>query len=724
MLHARSSRAVALVIGAAVGWSSPVAAQSLVYPRADRDAVVEDLHGEKVADPYRWLEEPDAPRTTQWLEAEGELAARYLARLRSRDAIRRRLESLSTFARTSVPWREANRLFFLRSEGRRAQPALYGQTSPNGAPRIVFDPDRFSPDGSTAIRDYAVSPDGRLLAYTVAEGGADAGVVRLRELATSRDLGETVRGALGSISWTRDGRGFYYVRPSTLDGSASEARIGKQFRYHPIGGSSSADRLLLEWPAEARWAYAMSSDDGRYEIVVAEKGAENELYAIDLHDPVRPNVAARPVRLLGDRPAFHTPIDVVGQTLYLRTSLDAPRTRVVALDLSHGASAALRTVVPETDEVIVDAVIAGDKLVVNYLADVTSRLRLFRLDGRPAGAITLPGPGAVGWPLGGRPSSSQLFFSFTSYLTPSTVYAADVRTGRTAPFHPPRVPFDASAYETRQLFYASKDGTRVPLFVTAKRGLRLDGTNPVMLTGYGGYGATMAPSYDPDVPLWLEMGGVYAVANIRGGGEYGEAWHRAGMLERKQTSFDDFIAAAEFLIAGRYTTASRLAIYGHSNGGLLVGAVVTERPDLFGAAIANAGHYDMLRFHKFTVGAGWIPEYGSPDDPAAFAWLRAYSPLHNVRAGTCYPATLLLAADHDDRVVPSHAYKFAAALQAAQACDAPILLRVAKGASHSYSSTETRVAERADMWAFVADRLGVHVRARAPRAFSTRRAAR
>jgi prolyl oligopeptidase len=430
------------------------------------------------------------------------------------------------------------------------------------------------------------------------------------------------------------------------------------------------------------------------------------MYALDLGDPTRPDAAAPLIQLLAERDAFHTPIDVVGSTLYVRTDLEAGRRRIVALELGEGSQARPRAIVPESPEVIVDAAIATDRLVVHYLADAASRLRVFTLDGEPAGEIGLPGIGAVGWPLYGRPSASDLFYSFASFLAPSTVYRYDLRSGVSAPFLPPHTPFDAGSYQTNQVFYTSKDGTRVPMFVTAAKDLERDGTHPTFLTGYGGYGTSRTPEYEPDIPLWLEMGGIYAVANLRGGGEYGEDWHRAGMLDRKQNTFDDFIAAAEHLIAERYTTADRLAIYGHSNGGLLVGAAVTQRPDLFAAAVADAGHYDMLRYHRFTVGAGWISEYGSPEDPRAFPHLLAYSPLHNVRTGACYPASLLLAADHDHTVVPSHAYKFAAALQTAQGCGAPILLRVAPNASHGYASREEQIAERADLWSFIAARLG------------------
>jgi prolyl oligopeptidase len=712
MPHATSQSTLApwlalLLLVAAV--PQRAAAQSLAYPAAARDDVVDDDHGTSVADPSRWLERSDDPRAAAWLTAESRLTAGFLTGLGDREAMRRRLTSLWDYARTDVPWREAGRIFYVRNAGLQPQPVVYSEAAPGAPPRVVLDPNAISPDGAVAVGEFVVSPDGRLLAYHTARGGADVGETRVRLIATGRDLGEVVGGTLSSVCWTRDSRGFFYVRPS------AERRVQKRVFYHALGQPQEKDRLVLDWGERARWVYVMASEDGRYALVVAEEGTENEIYAIDLGDPSRPDVAAPPVKLLGDVHAFHTPIDFVGDTLYVRTDLGAPKKRVVALDLGEGAGARPREVVPEAPDVIEDAAIAGGRLVVHYLADVKSRLRLFGLDGRPEGEIALPGIGAVGWPLGARVSAHDLFYSFTSYLTPSTVYRYDFETGKSTPFRAPRIPFDASAYETRQIFYTSKDGTKVPMFVTAARGLRLDGTHPTMLTGYGGYGATLAPEFQPDVALWLAMGGVYAVANLRGGGEYGEDWHRAGMLERKQNSFDDFISAAEYLVAERYTAPARLAIYGHSNGGLLVAAVVTQRPDLFGAAVANAGHYDMLRYHKFTAGANWIPEYGSPDDPAAFRYLRAYSPLQNVRPGTCYPAILLLAADHDDRVVPSHAYKFAAALQAAQGCAKPILLRVAANASHSYASKQEQIAERSDMWAFVASRLGVRAPA-TPRA--------
>lgn len=453
----------------------------------------------------------------------------------------------------------------------------------------------------------------------------------------------------------------------------------------------------------------MLSDDGRRAFLVEERGSGSWMNTIDLGDPKSPDLSAPLVPLLGDREARHTPMGTVGDTLYVFTDLDAPRGRVIALDLGEGVQARPRAIIPESADVIQWATVAGDRLAVQYLVDVKSQLRLFTLEGRPAGEVALPGIGALGWPVNGRYSAPEILYSFTSFLSPGTAYAYDLRTGTSTPFRPPHVPFDPGPYETRQVFYTSKDGTRVPMFITAKKAVRADGSNPVLLTSYGANGLIEGPDYRPDILLWLELGGVYAVANVRGGGEYGEEWHRAGNREHKQNSFDDFIAAAEYLVTQHYTVPGKIAMYGHSSGGLLIGAVMTQRPDLFAVALPSAGHYDMLRYHKFTVGAGWIPEYGSPDDSVAFGTLSAYSPLQHVRPGTCYPATLLLTADHDNTVVPSHSYKFAAALQAAQRCDRPILLHVTSDASHMYASQTTAIAERADLWAFVTERLGVRV---------------
>ncbi len=679
------------------------------YPATERDSTVDDYFGTMVADPYRWLEQMDSPATVAWVTMQRRLTDDYLARLRERQSIARRLGELWNHSRTDVPWREAGKLYFTENSGALRQPALYVADAPGATPRMILDPQWISPDGSIAVGEYAVSPDGRWLAYSVSKGG-DSAETRVRDLASGRDLGDTLHGAVSTPCWTFDGGGFFYwrPRPPRPGQSADTPRIEKQYYYHALGRPQTQDRILHEW-ADARWLYCVLSDDGSRAFLVAERGSAASIHAMELGRPTAPDLTAPLVSLLANHIAHHTPMGTVGDTLYVFTNLDAPRGQVIAVALNAAARAEPRTVIPESADVIQWATVAGDRLAVQYLVDVQSRLRLFTHAGRPAGDVALPGIGALGWPVNGRFSAPEILYSFTSFLSPATVYHFDLRTGTSRPFRPPRVPFDAGRYETRQVFFRSKDGTRVPMFVTARKGMARDGANPVLLTTYGANGLVEAPRYRPDIPLWLELGGIYAVANVRGGGEYGEEWHRAGSRERKQNGFDDFIAAAEYLVKQRYTVPAKIAIYGHSSGGLLIGAVLTQRPDLFAVALPDAGHYDMLRYHKFTIGAGWIPEYGSPDDSAAFRYLFAYSPLHQIRAGVCFPAALILTAERDRTVVPSHAYKFTAALQAAQHCDRPILLHVTRDASHLYASQTTAIAQRADLWAFVAARLGVTV---------------
>jgi prolyl oligopeptidase len=688
------------------GATTPVAPARLNYPPAMKQDVVDDYHGTRVTDPYRWLETADSRESRAWLDAERALTSSYFYRLPGRDELRARFAQLADARQTGVPWREGGRILLVENSGTQPQSVLYSIDSDGTNPQVVFDPNRISPDGSIAMSDFVMAPDGKSLAYTRSEGGADFSTIRVRVLATGTDLEDDIVGF--NACWTRDSRGFFYAQSFKLEGAgANDARNGIRAYYHELGQLQTADRVIKEWDDRARWVYFMTSEDGRYALIAAEEGLASELFNIDLGDPLHPDVTAMPFQVLKGRVGFHTPIEWVQDVLYVRTQLDAPRARVVAVDLRGREGDAPRSVVSEQADVITDAIITGERLVVNYLSDVHSRVRLFTLEGKPAGEIPLSGIGTVGWPLGGRPSTPELFFSFDSFLASPAIYTCDVRTPKVNAFRSAPAPFDASRYETKQVFYTSRDGTRVPMFITAVKNLALDASHPVFLTAYGGYGATMVPHYSADIPLWLEAGGIYVLANIRGGGEYGVDWHRNGMLDKKQNSFDDFIAAAEYLIDQRYTSRGKIAIYGHSNGGLLIGAVLTQRPELFGAVVANAGHYDMLRYQRFTAGAGWVTEYGSADDLAAFAYLRAYSPLQNVHDGTCYPPTLLLAADHDDRVVPSHAYKFAAALQAAQSCEAPVLLRVAENASHSYTSRPEMVAEHADMWAFIFASLGV-----------------
>jgi prolyl oligopeptidase len=677
-------------------------AQGVRYPAAARDSTVDVYFGTRVPAPYRWMEELNAPATTKWVEEENALSTSLLAAIPDRDSLKARLTTLANYARVGLPTRQAGRLFYRANSGMQAQPVLFQRSSPDSPARVVVDPNALSPDGKLALQGYSVSPKGRYVALGFSEGGSDLQSWVVSDLATGRATGDTVRNLKFSTpAWTRDERGFFYTRVATEAGKELRgANTASRVFYHSVGTAQAEDRLIYERPESPElFPQPHVSDDGRYVwLYVTPGGTENELWYIPLGDPLRPalGAAARPITRRADAEAI--PIGNVGDTIFLRSTLGAPKRRIVAVALGDTVRSHWRTVVPEGKNVIEDALVTGGRVAVQTLEDVQSRLRLYDRRGTPVGDVRLPGVGTIA-AIGGRADTPEIWYTFSSYLAPTTVYRYDLATKQSRAFEPPKGAFDPAAYEARQVFYPSRDGTRVPMFIVSRKGLVLDGNNPVMLYAYGGFGSSTLPAYSGTVAAWLEKGGVYAVANLRGGGEYGEAWHQAGMRDKKQNVFDDFIAAAQYLIDQRYTRPARLAVRGSSNGGLLVGAVMTQRPDLFAVALPAVGVMDMLRYQKFTGGAFWVPEYGSSDDPAAFQYLSSYSPLQNVHAGTCYPATLLTTADHDDRVVPSHTYQFAAALQAAQGCANPIVLRVDTG-SHGYRPTERAIAETADILAF------------------------
>ena len=680
------------------------AAQAIAYPTAPRDTVVDVYFGTRVPAPYRWMEELGSPATRTWIAAENQLTDARLSAMPEPTRFRERLTRLWNYPRTGVPSREAGRLYYRENSGLQRQSVLYSRASVDAPPRVVLDPNALSADGSLALQGYSVSPDGRYLAYGLAEGGSDLQHWVVRDLSNDRATGDTVRNLkFTSANWTHDSRGFFYTRYATPEKGKelSGASTGARVYYHALGTSQAEDRLIYERPDQPRaFLGASVSEDGRYLwLYVSAGGTENELWYKDLRDPARPALGAPVLPVSARADAEFSPLGNVGDTLFLQTSLDAPNRRIVAVALPDSARAHWRTVVPEGKEVIENSTLAGGRVAVQTLQDVKSRLSLFDLGGRPAGEIPLPGIGTVSG-LGGRVDTPELWYAFASYLTPGTVYRYDLASGRTQTFAAPKLTFDPSAYAIRQVFYPSKDGTKVPMFIVARKDVQLDGTHPTLLYAYGGFDISMLPSFSPVVAGWLEEGGVYAVANLRGGGEYGEAWHSAGMREKKQNVFDDFIAAAQYLIDQRYTSTPHLAVMGGSNGGLLVGAVMTQRPELFGVALPEVGVMDMLRYQKFTGGAFWVPEYGSSDVEGDFRYLIEYSPLQNVREGTCYPPTLLTTADHDDRVVPSHTYQFTAALQQAQACANPILLRVETEGSHGYRPTDKQIAEAADQLGF------------------------
>ena len=685
--------------------TSALAAQTK-YPVTRRDTSSDDYFGTRVPTPYRWLEDQNSPEVAAWVDSENAVTFHYLGGVTLRSAFRDRLTALWNYARVGVPFRpvRGGALFFAKNSGLQSQSPIYRLTAAGSRPTMVLDPNTLSPDGSVALSTWSVSPDGRYLAYGLSPGGSDWRELHVRVLATGQDLPDTVRWAkFSDASWTNDGRGFFYSRfpAPPADQVLTAAPLNQKVYYHVLGTPDSTDKLVFAVPDHPDWyAGGYVTEDGRYLIISYGNATDrNNLSYADLGDPLHPNVTPEVKPLFTAYDANYGVIGNVRDTFFVQTTNGAPKARIIAVDPADPAPDRWRVVVPEGPDAIEGAVMAGGRIVVQDLVDVKSRLRVFSTEGRALGEIPLPGIGSVGG-LTARNDTPELFYGFTSFLRPATVYRVDLITRKTSSFQAPRVAFNAGAYETKQVFYTSKDGTKVPMFITAKKGIALDGSHPTVLYAYGGFDVNLTPGFSPVVAVWLEHGGVYAVPNLRGGGEYGEAWHHAGMLEKKQKVFDDFIAAAEYLIKSGYTSPRHLAIHGYSNGGLLVGAVEDQRPDLFAAAYPGAGVMDMLRYQKFTAGTGWTPEYGSSDDSAQFQYLIKYSPVQNVKPGTCYPATIITTADHDDRVVPSHSYKFAAALQAAQSCDRPTLIRVDTKTSHGYMPTDKRIAELTDVWAF------------------------
>jgi len=691
----------------------PAGAQAVRHPETRKGDVVDDYHGTKIADPYRWLEDLGSVETKAWIASQNAVSYAALEKAPQRESIRKRLTELWNYPRVSLPLREAGQLFYRRNSGLEKQAPLYTRASLEGPPKLLLDPNVLSTDGSISLADWSPSPDGRHLAYALSEGGADWAEVRVREIATGKDLPDLVRWfRFSTISWTKDGGGFFYARfPEPPKGKALLAELrDHQVWYHRVGTSQEQDRLIY-WRKELPKYFvgAGVTDDGRYLIVTLSNGTDpkNRLFYADLGDPKQPKIDAPIVAIVDEDIAELSVLGNVGPVFVVRTDLDAPKRRVIAIDLRRrDGRAGWQTLVPEAKDALESAVVAGDKLFAQYLVDVKSEVQIYALDGHKEGTLVLPGIVTVAG-MSGRQTDSEMFYFVTSPLYPSSVFRYDLLAKSAAPFESARPAFDAERYETRQVFYPSKDGTRVPMFVTAKKGVALDGSHPVWLYAYGGFSISMTPYFRVDQLAWLEMGGVYAQPSLRGGAEYGEEWHRAGMFEKKQNVFDDFIGAAEYLIREKYTSSSRLVMEGGSNGGLLVGAVMTQHPELFAVAVPEVGVLDMLRYDRFTGGSAWAVEYGSAQDPKQFPYLIKYSPLHNLKPGTCYPATLVVTADHDDRVVPSHSFKFAAALQAAQGCAKPVLIRVETQASHGYRPTDKLIAERADILAFVAQQLGM-----------------
>jgi prolyl oligopeptidase len=732
MAHLPRALAAAALAGAALAHPSIAAAQTpstpaanpssrVQYPQTRAADQVDDYHGTRVPDPYRWLEDLDGPETAAWIQAQNGLTFGYLNALPGRDVIKQRLTEMWNYPRVSLPWREGGRLFFTKNSGLQRQSPYYTTTgAARGAAEratLVLDPNEISKDGSTSLSMFSPDPTGTHIAYGLSAGGADWRTVRIKRVADGKDLDDTIEWIRYSgVSWTKDGKGFFYTRyptpPKEAGKTLSNASRDPKVYYHALGTAQSADAEVFSFAKEPTWSIGAGvTEDGRWLFAYVNRGTdpENHLYVADLKRATSPDVKAALTPLDTTMEASFTPIGVVGTTAYVHTNLGAPKYKLVAVDLTKPARANWKTVIPESEHTLQGVSLIGGKLFAQYLADVKSQVSIHELSGKKTGDLPLPGIGTLAG-LSGREDDSELFFGFTSYLVPSSIYRYDVKTGAVETFFKPNVPFDASQYETTQVFYPSKDGTKIPMFVTHKKGLARDGTNPTMVYAYGGFNVSQVPGFSASVATWLELGGVYAVPNLRGGGEYGEEWHLAGKLDKKQNVFDDFIAAGEYLVKEKYTSPEKLAIRGGSNGGLLVGAAMTQRPDLFAVALPGVGVMDMLRYHKFSAGVFWVPEYGSADDPQQFQTLLKYSPLHNLKAGTCYPATLTTTADHDDRVVPSHSFKWASALQKAQGCGKPTLIRIEAQGSHGYRPLDRAIAEQADVWAFTAKNLGMDVR--------------
>jgi prolyl oligopeptidase len=700
--------AAAFGANTALAQSCPANGPSLTYPVAKKLDQLDNYHGTMVADPYRWLEDANSAETKQWVTAQNAVTQAYLDQIPQRAAIRERLTRLWNYERYSVPGKEGGRYFYSRNDGLQNQSVLYTQKTLTDTPRVLLDPNTMSSDGTVALAGLAVSPDGKLLAYSTAASGSDWNEIRVRDIETGKDIEDHIKWVkFSSTAWTKDGKGFFYSRYDEPKEATKLADVNyfQKLYFHRIGTPQSADTLVYDRPDQKEWGFGgHTTDDGRYLIITTTRGTAPK-YRVSYKDLSKPD--SKVVDLIDNFDAGYDFIDNVGTTFYFSTDRKAPKKRIVAIDITKPQESNWKEIVAEQGETLTGADIINNQLVLEYLKDARAVVRVHDLKGKPVREIKLPGIGSVGG-LSGKRTDTETFYSFTGFTTPTTIYRLNMKTGESSAFRQPKVDFNPADYETRQQFYTSKDGTKVPMFIVSKKGLKLDGQNPTYLYGYGGFNISMTPGFSPANLAWMEMGGVYVVANLRGGGEYGEAWHQAGTKLQKQNVFDDFIGAAEWLVANKVTSPQKLAIGGGSNGGLLVGAAMTQRPELFGAALPAVGVMDMLRFHKFTIGWAWTSDYGSSENPDEFKVLVKYSPLHNLKPGTCYPATMVTTADHDDRVVPAHSFKFAAAAQAAQAGAAPILIRIETKAGHGAGKpTAKQIEEVADRWGFLARELKV-----------------
>jgi prolyl oligopeptidase len=694
----------------AISAPSLLLAKGFSYPNTRRTDQIDDYHGTRVADPYRWLEDSDSPEVKSWIDSENAFTRKYLERTELVNPIREQLKKRIDYVRYGIPDEENGVIFFTKNDGLQNQSPVYVQPGLRGEPRLLMDPNKLREDGTAAMTSRDVSPDAKYMAYCISLSGSDWQEMRVLDVATGQTLPDVLPNLkFSGASWTRDSKGFYYTRqPKAGTVAAGDEHYFPKLYYHRLGDDSERDAFIYDRPDMREAGLSPSvTDDGRFLVVTVWKGSavQNEIYFAPL---VSGQTAPKLRSIFTGFDAAYDFIGSSGDRLYFNTDREAPNRKIVAMDVSK-TKPSMEPIIPESKDVITGASIVNHELWVETLHNAHSRLVAYKLDGTRIDDVQLPAIGSVSW--SGRPESDVVFVGFTSFLFPFTVYRFDFTNRTLVPVYEPHIDFDRAAYTTRQVWYESKDGTLVPMFLIHKKNIVLDGNNPVIMNAYGGFDISMTPYFSASRLFWLDQGGVLAVPNLRGGGEFGKAWHEAGMLEKKQNVFDDFIAAGEYLISNGYTSPKRLAIEGGSNGGLLTSAVETQRPDLFGAVIVQVPVADMLRYHLFTVARFWIPEYGSSDDPEQFKFLYTYSPLHHVKPGTNYPPTMVFTADSDDRVHPGQARKLAATLQADNASDHPMLISVETRAGHGGGKPISKVIdETADMYSFVMHELGMSLK--------------
>ena len=683
---------------------------TLSYPDSKPGKTVDTLHDIKVPDPYRWLEDLNSDQTSAWVKAQNSLTDSYLDAISGRQALENHLTKLWNVERLGVPSFEGGSYFFSKNNGLQNQSVLYSSKSLDLEPTVLLDPNKLSKDGTVALNSYEVSPDGKYLAYSTSASGSDWVEWKVREISSRKDLSDHLKWSkFSGVSWAKNSKGFYYGRfPTPKDGEEMMAQnIHKKIYFHEIGKPQSEDLLVYERPNQPKQGlYAWVTEDGKYLLIQVSQGTDtkNGLFYKDLS-----NSTSKVIELLSSFDASYDFITNLGSKFIIRTDLNAPKQKVISIDVNEPLSDRWETIIPESTETLRSVSHIGGLFIANYLKDARTEIRRFKTDGNSLPPVKLPGLGTASG-FGGKSDQNETFYYFTSFTSPGAVYRYDVTRNASTLLKAPKTQFDRDHYESRQIFATSRDGTKIPMFIVSKKNLKLDGNNPTLLYAYGGFNISLRPSYSPATIAWLDLGGIYVMANLRGGGEYGEEWHEAGMKLKKQNVFDDFIACAEHLISNKFTSSKKLSIAGGSNGGLLVGACMVQRPELYGACLPAVGVMDMLRFHKFTIGWAWQAEYGKPDDPEDFKNLLTYSPYHNLKPNN-YPATMVITSDHDDRVVPSHSYKFAAALQSAQNGFAPTLIRIESKAGHGAGTpTSKRIEAIVDKYAFLAKALGFEIK--------------